>query len=90
MNNKIEELQNSLYGIRLLYNISVKELAEEIGCSRQQIRNIETHKYDLSKTSYLAIKSVLPKLIKKHKYDKRNIEECVDIAKKYLKEKTDE
>ena len=80
-------LQENLNGIRILYNISAEELGNEIGMSRQSINNLENGKTQISKTIYLAIIKVLPKLMKKHEEDRKKFEEKIISAQDYLYDK---
>lgn len=55
----IERFQSNLIIIRKAVGWSGEELGDRIGVTRQTINNLENHKCKLSKTQYLAMRSVL-------------------------------
>ena len=57
--NIISTMQCSLKQIRQVLNIGVQELADIIGVTRQTINNIEAGRNKLTKTQYIAMRSVL-------------------------------
>lgn len=63
MNNntarEIEKLQDNLYLIRKAGGWSAEDFGEMIGVTKQTIRNLETATTIMSKTQYIAIRSVL-------------------------------
>lgn len=59
MDKKIEIMQNNLVHIRKCLGISAATLGNYIGVTKQTISNIESGRYKLTKTTYLAILYVL-------------------------------
>lgn len=51
----VPRLQNHLKGIRKVLGLNAEALGNLVGLSRQQINNIEGHKIDLKKSTYLAL-----------------------------------
>lgn len=56
---KIHRLQENLETIRKIAGWTTQRLADEIGVSRQTISNIENDRSPMTKTQYLAIRTVL-------------------------------
>lgn len=56
---EIEKLTENLPTIRKVAGWSSEELGDLIGVTKQTISNIETHKSQMSKTQYIAIRAVI-------------------------------
>ena len=56
---EIKKLQQNLSAIRKIAGWSSEELGELIGVTKQTVSNIETGKSKMSKTQYIAIRSVI-------------------------------
>ena len=56
---KIQRMQENLLLIRRIVGWSAEELGEKIGVTRQTINSIESGRYKLTNTQYLAIRYVL-------------------------------
>lgn len=63
---EIDKLQNGLKIIRQAGGWSTAEFGELVGVTSQTIRNIESGKTSLTKTQYIAMRSVLDYEIKEH------------------------
>lgn len=63
---EIEKLTQSLPSIRKIAGWSSEELGELIGVTKQTISNIETHKSKMSKTQYIAIRTIIDYEIVEH------------------------
>lgn len=63
---EIEKLTQSLPSIRKIAGWSSEELGELIGVTKQTISNIETRKSKMSKTQYIAIRTVIDYEILEH------------------------
>ena len=57
--NEIERLQKYLLLVRRIVGWSAEEFGERIGVTRQTINNIEAGRNKLTKTQYIAMRSVL-------------------------------
>ena len=57
--NEIERLQKYLLLVRRTVGWSAEEFGERIGVTRQTINNIEAGRNKLTKTQYIAMRSVL-------------------------------
>lgn len=57
--NAIERMQTNLLLIRLAVGWSAEEFGDRIGVTRQTINNLESGRSKLSKTQYIAMRSVL-------------------------------
>ncbi len=57
--NEIERMQNNLLLIRRAVGWTAEEFGERIGVTRQTINNIENRRNKLTKTQYIAMRSVL-------------------------------
>ncbi len=64
--NEIEKLTQSLPSIRKIAGWSSEELGELIGVTKQTISNIETRKSKMSKTQYIAIRTIIDYEITEH------------------------
>lgn len=64
--NEIEKLTQSLPSIRKIAGWSSEELGELIGVTKQTISNIETRKSKMSKTQYIAIRTIIDYEIAEH------------------------
>lgn len=65
MEKYVEELQDILPLVRGAMGWSAEDLGERIGVKRQTIYNIEKGKTELSKTQYIAIRSVIDAELKR-------------------------
>ena len=63
---EIEKLIQSLPSIRKIAGWSSKDLGELIGVTKQTISNIETRKSTMSKTQYIAIRTIIDYEIAEH------------------------
>lgn len=63
---EIEKLTQSLPSIRKIAGWSSEELGELIGVTKQTISNIETRKSKMSKTQYIAIRTIIDYEIAEH------------------------
>lgn len=63
---EIEKLTQSLPSIRKIAGWSSEELGDLIGVTKQTISNIETRKSKMSKTQYIAIRTVIDYEITEH------------------------
>lgn len=63
---EIEKLTQSLPSIRKIAGWSSEELGEYIGVTKQTISNIETRKTKMSKTQYIAIRTIIDYEIAEH------------------------
>ena len=64
--HEIEKLTQSLPSIRKIADWSSEELGELIGVTKQTISNIETRKSKMSKTQYIAIRTIIDYEIAEH------------------------
>ncbi|MGN1123784.1 MAG: helix-turn-helix transcriptional regulator [Eubacterium sp.] len=64
--HEIEKLTQSLPSIRKIAGWSSEELGELIGVTKQTISNIETRKSKMSKTQYIAIRTIIDYEIAEH------------------------
>lgn len=64
--NEIEKLTQSLPSIRKIAGWSSEDLGELIGVTKQTISNIETRKNKMSKTQYIAIRTIIDYEITEH------------------------
>ena len=65
-NFEIEKLTESLPSIRKIAGWSSEDLGELIGVTKQTISNIETRKSTMSKTQYIAIRTIIDYEIIEH------------------------
>lgn len=72
--DKIQRMQDNLLLLRRIVGWSAEEMGQKIGVTRQTINSIESGRYKLTKTQYLAIRYVLNEEIIK------NIEETKMLA----------
>ena len=63
---EIEKLTQSLPSIRKIAGWSSEDLGELIGVTKQTISNIETRKSTMSKTQYIAIRTIIDYEIAEH------------------------
>ena len=63
---EIEKLTRSLPSIRKIAGWSSEDLGELIGVTKQTISNIETRKSTMSKTQYIAIRTIIDYEIAEH------------------------
>ena len=61
MDNSLEvnKLQDNLPSLRKLAGWTAEDLGEKVGVTKQTISNLETHRTDMTKIQYIAIRSVL-------------------------------
>ena len=63
---EIQRMQDNLLLIRRTVGWTAEEFGEQIGVTRQTINNIESGRNKLTKTQYIAMRSVLDVEIAKH------------------------
>ena len=89
--DKIHDLQEILLLVRRTVGWTAEEFGERIGVTRQTINNLESKRNKLTKTQYLAIRSVLDDEINKYSSEDNSemdmlkyiLEVCVDHPEKY-------
>ena len=59
VDREIEKLQNNLQAIRKIAGWTTEELGEQIGVTKQTISNLENHKTTMTKTQYIALRTVI-------------------------------
>ena len=59
VDKEIEKLQNNLQAIRKIAKWTTEELGEQIGVTKQTISNLENHKTTMTKTQYIALRTVI-------------------------------
>ncbi len=63
-NGDVENMQNKIKLIRQTLGVSITDFAELLGVTRQTVYNIENNKKALTKTQYLAIRTIIDYLVK--------------------------
>ncbi len=90
---EIERMQKNLLLIRRTVGWTAEEFGDRIGVTRQTINNIESGRNNLTKTQYIAMRSVLDAEITSHKEEtemlKLFLDVFVDNPDKYKKEVRD-
>lgn len=76
---EVTRLQNHLLLIRRTVGWTAEELGERIGVTRQTINNIESGKSKLSKTQYIAIRSILDAEIAKSPEETKMLRAILEI-----------
>jgi hypothetical protein len=76
---EIQRFQDSLLLIRRTVGWTAEEFGEKIGVTRQTINNLEGKKVPLSKTVYIAMRSVLDNEIKTYPNDTEMLLVILDI-----------
>lgn len=59
VDKEIEKLQNNLQAIRKIAGWTTEELGEQIGVTKQTISNLENRKTTMTKTQYIALRTVI-------------------------------
>ncbi|MBQ3784490.1 MAG: helix-turn-helix transcriptional regulator [Lachnospiraceae bacterium] len=59
VDKEIAKLQNNLQAIRKIAGWTTEELGEQIGVTKQTISNLENHKTTMTKTQYIALRTVI-------------------------------
>lgn len=59
ISNEISKLQNNLQTIRKVAGWTTEELGNRIGVTKQTISNLENKKTDMTKTQYIALRTIL-------------------------------
>ncbi len=59
IDNEISKLQKNLRPIRKVAGWTTEELGEQIGVTKQTISNLENHKTTMTKTQYIALRTVI-------------------------------
>lgn len=59
VDKEIKKLQNNLQAIRKIAGWTTEELGEQIGVTKQTISNLENHKTTMTKTQYIALRTVI-------------------------------
>ena len=77
--NEIKKMQDNLLLIRRIVGWTAEEFGEKIGLTRQTINNIESGRNKLSKTQYIAMRSVLDAEIIKHPEDTEMLKIFLDV-----------
>lgn len=76
---KIKRMQDNLLLIRRIVGWSAEEFGEKIGVTRQTINSIESGRYKLTKTQYLAIRYVLNEEIIRNVEETRMLSDIIKI-----------
>lgn len=91
---EIQRMQKNLLLIRRAVGWSAEEFGEQIGVTRQTINNIESGRNKLTKTQYIAMRSVLDAETAKHpegtKMLRVLLDALVDHPEKYTDHEADE
>ena len=86
---EIQRMQDNLLLIRRAIGCTASEFGEQIGVTRQTINNIESGRNKLTKTQYIAMRSVIDAEIVKHpeetKMVKILLDMLIDHPENYLK-----
>ena len=87
---EIRRMQENLLLIRRAIGWTAEDLGKQIGVTRQTINNIEKGRNRLTKTQYIAIRSVIDEEIKKHMDETEMVRVLLDVfvdhPEKYSKE----
>lgn len=59
VDREIEKLQNNLQAIRRIAGWTTADLGDQIGVTKQTISNLENRKTKMTKTQYIALRSVI-------------------------------
>ena len=59
VDKEIEKLQTNLQAIRKVAGWTTEELGEQIGVTKQTISNLENRKTKMTKTQYIALRTVI-------------------------------
>ena len=59
VDKEIRKLQTNLQAIRKVAGWTTEELGEQIGVTKQTISNLENHKTTMTKTQYIALRTVI-------------------------------
>lgn len=93
-NEEIKRLNDILLLVRKAVGWSAEEFGEKIGVTRQTINNLESHRCNLTKTQYIAMRSVLDVEIENNPEDtemlKCLLDAFVDNPDNYSKKDKDE
>lgn len=91
---EIRRMQENLLLIRKAVGWTAEEFGEQIGVTRQTINNIESGRNKLTKTQYIAMRSVLDAEMAKHPEDTKMLrvllDALVDRPEKYTDQERNE
>lgn len=91
---EIRRMQENLLLIRRAVGWTAEEFGEQIGVTRQTINNIESGRNRLTKTQYIAMRSVLDAEMAKHPEDTKMLrvllDTLVDHPEKYTNQERNE
>lgn len=91
---EIRRMQENLLLIRRAVGWTAEEFGEQIGVTRQTINNIESGRNKLTKTQYIAMRSVLDAEMAKHPEDTKMLrvllDALVDRPEKYTDQERNE
>ena len=76
---EIQRMQDNLLLIRRTVGWTAEEFGEQIGVTRQTINNIESGRNKLTKTQYIAMRSVLDVEIAKHPEETEMLRTLLDM-----------
>ena len=76
---EIQRMQDNLLLIRRTVGWTAEEFGEQIGVTRQTINNIESGRNKLTKTQYIAMRSVLDVEIAKHPEETEMLKTLLDM-----------
>lgn len=92
--NEITQMQKHLLLIRRTVGWTAEEFGERIGVTRQTINNIEAGRHKLTKTQYIAMRSVLDAEIAHSPNDTEMLRVLLDVLvdspEKYSEQETEE
>lgn len=76
---EIQRMQNNLLLIRRTIGWTAAEFGDQIGVTRQTINNIESGRNKLTKTQYIAMRSVIDAEIVKHPEETQMVKTLLDM-----------
>ena len=76
---EIQRMQDNLLLIRRTIGWTAAEFGDQIGVTRQTINNIESGRNKLTKTQYIAMRSVIDAEIVKHPEETQMVETLLDM-----------
>ena len=76
---EIQRMQDNLLLIRRAIGWTASEFGEQIGVTRQTINNIESGRNKLTKTQYIAMRSVIDAEIVKHQEETKMVKILLDM-----------
>ena len=76
---EIQRMQDNLLLIRRTIGLTAAEFGDQIGVTRQTINNIESGRNKLTKTQYIAMRSVIDAEIVKHPEETQMVKTLLDM-----------